>query len=315
MRVSSMKKIITRRLLLFFAAASCVSAISAGVYEPFDYSIELQTPEGVAESGFIYLPEMESGSGWLSDSRKMGWRAANFQNFPPGRIIGDESLSSPIVSLEQTAGRSLSNQTECPFLIFARWIDLYGEFLPMALEGRGSESQTEGSVMGIGRGGETIWFSFLVKPSGQDRTIFSLNDSATNQAPSGFSLNWDPQKKSLTARNARNDLPAGSIARASAELHDFTETAWLVGKVTFGAGWGADIAADSDAKPWDKGEPDGSVVIWLNPSLEGPPEESSAFLQLPVYEFRFDRILLQLGRESAFDEIRLGTSFESVVPQ
>ena len=66
---------------------------------------------------------------------------------------------------------------------------------------------------------------------------------------------------------------------------------------------------------WDFAAGEETVHMWVDPSpYQGAPADGDAGISQTVTDFRFDRIMYDSAAESYADEIRIGTTFNDVVP-
>lgn len=151
-----------------------------------------------------------------------------------------------------------------------------------------------------GNDGETIWLSFL----GQRVTDLDPAAREWSGISLGSSLGYFGVVANNEDRAAGNNNWSFTNFPAPVGFTDFIDT----GKP--GGAQSDFVVVRIDYKPGDD-----DVYMWVNPDLDAEPDISSvdgsgtvAFLQ------PFDSIVVAGRLQTDFDEIRLGTTFESVAP-
>jgi hypothetical protein len=285
-----------------------------------------------AREGFPHargsIPE-SGGAGWLVDpARKAGWQIA----VPtPEQTVEITVIKEGSLEYTDAKGKkfpSKGNRMEQGghvLLIAHRFLDLdSGPLAELALQGDPTSKSIERKLAGIGAPGGVVWFSALVRVSGEEdrKTSLRLHNSEYHPTASGLQFGFDPKSGEFFAGQdwavlrmlkSQGEFPC---LTTEASPVDPSETVWLVARVEFGGDWGTnpgfaeiDITSspDSEVPP-----PTGRLQVWLNPGLAGEPPTADAIVDQKIFEFRFDSIVLMLGSGDAVDEIRLGREFADV---
>jgi len=325
-------------LALLLAIITPLHALkSAPVNESFAYPLKTFTiKEANEQSNRVFETFLDGGSGWSSAMGDIGWIVTIDR--PPGqREYFMQGLRiyefSPVVEgslvYQDAEGKALSvegnhlrNSTEAP----QRWqrdFSLREEgFLDMVLEGFSPpDTNLERSTDGIGGPG-VIWFCALLEMQNSESgiSINFVNAAYPRRSPIyGLTFRFQPQQGRIFAgqdwSGRANRFGATRTAQLPKSL-DPTKPFWMVAKITFGEGWGTSEAfAEVDATKLDgaKVEATGNLMIWINPALSNEPSAKTALVNIPLLEFRFSRLLVDLPPGCAIDEIRLGKSFEEIL--
>lgn len=278
--------------------------------------------EEIVSESFAYDPGPQEpfyiyGTGW--DPATLQW------NFWTGGNVADADLIAE-GSLEYTdsegkvfpvQGNRLENNTEGGVL-GRRTIGLSVASLAGAVvsDVTGGDSD-EQSVPGFGNAGGEVWFSFLV--GGEGSFDIRLDSTVYNQDPAGVSFRYAPGNGTLAVgQHWWTKTDYDDQIRTSIANFPPANPSLVVARLQFGPNWGK----IGDGKLFDtrnaesaatRGEPTGTMTVWINPSLGAAPDPATAAAECQLVEFRFNRVYVSLAPGAAVDEIRLGATFESLV--
>ncbi len=274
------------------------------VVESFDYDPGPQKPFYIA------------GEGW--DQERPAWSVWAGDDLEPD-IITEGSLT-----YTDSAGKALptaGNRLEAKQSVLLRkLIDVFHPgFEGAVLMDIAGDEKDERSVPGFGKGGGTIWFSFLIRPDLNAESGFDirLTSSVYNQEGAGVSFYFNQKKNELEVGQGWTG-PLRNVTKATIPDLVPGETSWVVARLDFGPSWGS----PDDEKILDirkpetlekRSEADGTLIVWINPPLGAVPEDGMAAATCQMLEFRFNQVYMGIRSGVAVDEIRLGPTFESLV--
>jgi len=310
-----MKVPVSRVLLLFrwcFALSlilctnvCTVCGSDTAVSESFDYPPGAQPP--------VY----GGGTGWSGDSRKGSWKVGSKEKIPEPNIIAEGSLifgDAQGRKFPATGNKALNGESvrvELSRRIEPETGALAKLTLPATTS---SEQNIERSVAGVGAADGTIWFSAVVLPGPSSLTL-RLSNFAYKAAPSGVSFKFDIPNNQLVCGQDWYHLKKANVRQSIDLPVPVTQPISLVAQLTFGNDWGtskefADFYATKKTAVIP--EATGRLLVWLNPPLDKEPTPDSAQIDIPMLEFRFNTLELNLDPGASVDELRLGLSFDDV---
>lgn len=166
----------------------------------------------------------------------------------------------------------------------------------------------------LGKDGTTIWMAFLM----------ALSDVPGNKSTGYASVHLNDGVGDLT-----KDIYGGKFGHQRVQIGDRNSASvYFLGRVTNG-GPGASIYDSTvpvDTRPrlvvvrFDFKPGDEYTAMFIDPPLGKEPPRDSAVVQGPMTDFRFDIVQIGSGgstfasEQADFDELRIGTTFESVTP-
>lgn len=326
--------IATHRFSLSCLLTAILPALSGGAFaeivsEPFAYEPErVEIREGTSRTKEAF----HGGTGWDPELRN-AWRFGFWGNLEKKGgevsfdILNPESLKAPdgLAVKYSSAGGKFANQEEDLVITAFRGLDVEGGPLSYAAlpESTGEENAGR-SKAGIGAGGKQVWLSALLEAGGDKFGAWlKLNNTGYGSlviAPGGVVFLIDGNRSKLSVEQ---DWPLLNRIRSNTPGRDSTNIlladaipVLLVAKIQFGDNWGGDTPfATKDATNFDpESTPtDGTITVWINPDLSSEPQEATAALTVPVFEFRFDAVSIRLAPGAAIDEIRLAPSFKELL--
>jgi len=266
--------------------APCVADAELIAHDPFDYAPKATNDTEPSGTGITGLNGGTGFDGAWNDFatatavNRTGDRGTGIISSDPSTFVTVGNMTSPL-SYTDTNGNELvtsGNQLRTSF-------------------GDGSVAE-RALPQTYGNDGETIWLSFL----GQ------RFDNTPNRRWSGISLGGDLGYFGVAANNED-----GSATNFNWSFVNFGATAgeeeFIDTGVAAGSGEPSFVLVRIDYKAGAE-----DIYMWVNPDLTTEPAVATAndsgSAPLPT----FDRIVVAGNWQSDFDEIRLGTTFDSVTP-
>ena len=263
-------------------------------------------------------PFYGEGTGW--DQKSRGWAIVSFKEdgavtaLKEGDVIGNGSLEYQDADGKKfpSQGNQLLNSSEIRIRALRRFdvsLPIFDKLRIDAIDGK--QPRDERGRDGLGKAKETLWFSMLIQPKDTDMNV-TLTQDVYNMEQSGVNFRYSAKTGDLTCGQLWSNTKGVS---AKIPLSNPEKPTWVVAKIVFGDNWGADDPSNplySTIKRDDRPEPTGKLLVWLNPKLGEEPNAANADIDVPLHEFRVNRIQTTIFKGAALDEIRLGTSFQQV---
>jgi len=281
-------------------AGSAIAAPPERVVESFDY------PAGPGDP-----TDYEGGEGWNIYQPKWVGGTTEGYMIAEGSLTYTDATGKPF----PVAGNRVENKSSGDLGIRRLIDDELPAFESLWLDAESSDARDERSMVSLGKGGGTLWFSVLIQPNAAKWFYIHLKSRVYNAEGAGVVLDYSGGKLRVGQNWGTNRDQ--TLIRDIILPYPYAPT-WVVARIEFGKGWGT----DANIRPLDNrrlpeegsiiSEPTGKLTLWLNPALATAPDDSSAVGQCQLNEFRMNEIFFQINEGGALDEIRLGTTFEAV---